>query len=98
MAHRFKTCAASVLVISAFCFSSPASAQTEAVTATPASVTAHYATLVHANYDDTLKHARGMQAAINAFTAAPAAETLAYARKAWLAAREFYGQTEAFRF
>ena len=61
-------------------------------------VAAHYAVLVHANYQDTLNAARRMQAAVKAFTAKPSAETLAEARKTWLAAREFYGQTEAFRF
>lgn len=58
----------------------------------------HYAALVHASYEDTLAAARAMQQAIGAFTKAPAAGTLAAARKAWLAARELYGQTEAYRF
>ncbi|SDC54140.1 putative iron-regulated protein [Paracidovorax valerianellae] len=66
--------------------------------ATANAVAAHYATLVHANYEDALNAAKAMQAAIKAFTAKPSAETLAEARKTWLAAREFYGQTEAFRF
>ncbi|MBT9467310.1 imelysin family protein [Hydrogenophaga sp.] len=66
--------------------------------ATPSSVAAHYATLVHANYEDALTTARTLQEAIKAFTAAPSADTQAAARKAWLMAREFYGQTEAFRF
>lgn len=66
--------------------------------ATTASVTAHYATLVHANYSDTLTAAKSMQDAIKAFTASPSQANLDSARKAWLAAREFYGQTEAFRF
>ena len=61
-------------------------------------VVRHHALLVHANYDDTLAAARRLQQAVAALTAAPSAETLAAARKAWLAAREFYGQTEAFRF
>ena len=65
---------------------------------TPASVATHYAALVHANYSDTLGAAQDMQAAIAAFVAAPSADGLAAARKAWLQAREFYGQTEAFRF
>lgn len=63
-----------------------------------ADVAKHYATLVHANYSDTLAAAKDMQASIAAFTAAPSAEGLDKARKAWLAAREYYGQTEAFRF
>ncbi len=63
-----------------------------------ADVAKHYATLVHANYSDTLAAAKDMQASISAFTAAPSAEGLDKARQAWLAAREYYGQTEAFRF
>jgi len=39
-----------------------------------------------------------MQTAINAFLANPSAETQQTAQKAWRAAREFYGTTEAFRF
>jgi len=66
--------------------------------ATPASVASHYATLVHANYQDVLTTAVTMQDTIKAFTAAPSADTQAAARKAWLAAHEYYGQTEAFRF
>lgn len=65
---------------------------------TPASVVSQYATLVHANYEDTLSGAQKLQQAVKAFTAAPSQATLATARKAWLDAREAYGQTEAFRF
>ena len=75
----------------------PAAAQaTQAVTAS--AVAAHYATLVHANYADTLASAQALRTAVQAFTAQPSTNTLAAARKQWLAAREFYGQTEAFRF
>ena len=62
------------------------------------SVAAHYAVLVHANYQDARDGALALQKAIAAFTAAPSAAGLAAARKAWLDAREAYGQTEAFRF
>lgn len=58
----------------------------------------HYASLVHANYEDTLNSARAMQVAIAAFLAAPSEHTQKAAQDAWRAAREFYGQTEAFRF
>lgn len=75
----------------------PATASAPAA-ATYATVATHYAALVHANYSDTLAAAQDMQAAIKAFVAAPSADGLAAARKAWLGAREFYGQTEAFRF
>lgn len=77
----------------------PAHAQAAApAAATYATVASHYAALVHANYSDALAAAQEMQAAIAAFVAAPSADGLAAARKAWLGAREFYGQTEAFRF
>ncbi|MCW7539217.1 iron-regulated protein [Aquabacterium sp. A7-Y] len=61
-------------------------------------VVAHYATLVHAVYEDTLTQSLVLQEAVKAFVAQPSASTQEAARKAWLAAREVYGQTEAFRF
>ncbi|MEY4415805.1 MAG: Iron-regulated protein precursor, partial [Pseudomonadota bacterium] len=79
----------------------PAAAQAQPAAAAPvdaAAVARHYAVLVQASYADTLAAARDLQSAIQAFTRAPSAEGLAAARKAWLAARESYGQTEAFRF
>lgn len=66
--------------------------------ATLASVPRHYAVLVSAGYDDALAAAQALQSAIAEFTKQPSAEGLAAARKAWLEAREWYGQTEAFRF
>ncbi len=58
----------------------------------------HYGALVSASYEDTLAAAIDMQSTVRALAAKPSAESLAAARKAWLAAREWYGQTEAFRF
>ncbi len=75
-----------------------AAAQSAAAPATPAAVAQHYAALVHAGYADTLASARLLQQRIQALVAQPSAEHLTAARQAWLAAREFYGQTEAFRF
>jgi putative iron-regulated protein len=63
-----------------------------------AAVTRQYANVVAASYDDSLTSALAMQRAVQAFVAAPSADTLASARKAWLDAREWYGQTEAYRF
>lgn len=63
-----------------------------------APVAAHYATLVHASYSDTLAAALDLQSAVASLVKTPSAQTLNEARRAWLAAREFYGQTEAFRF
>lgn len=75
----------------------PAMAQRADATAASA-VARHYAAIVAANYADVLEQARKMQAAIKTFLGTPGAASLADARKAWLAAREAYGQTEAFRF
>jgi putative iron-regulated protein len=61
-------------------------------------VAVHYGALVHANYQDTLAATKSLQQAIGAFTKSPSAPALEAARKQWLAAREIYGQTEAFRF
>ncbi len=58
----------------------------------------NYATLVSATYADSVASARALKTAIDAFVAAPSAAGLEAARTAWLEAREWYGQTEAFRF
>jgi putative iron-regulated protein len=57
-----------------------------------------YANGVHASYQASLTSAQAMDVAIDAFVAAPAAATLQAAKDAWLAARDDYGPTEAFRF
>jgi putative iron-regulated protein len=64
----------------------------------PRPVLEHHAALVYANYSDTLSSAQALRRAIDAFIAAPSAASQKAAQQAWLAAREFYGQTEAFRF
>jgi putative iron-regulated protein len=79
-----------------FCCASALAAHASA--AEPDAVVRHYAALVHANYADTLAAALELQQAVDAFVARPSASALAQTRKAWLAAREWYAQTEAFRF
>lgn len=74
----------------------PVGAQERPVDAS--AVARHYATLVLTNYEDTLSAALTLQQKVQAFVAAPSADGLLAARQAWLAAREWYGQTEAFRF
>ncbi len=103
MTLRALTLAIATLTASAALTGLPAHAATPTTTAATSAVdakavAAHYAALVHASYSDTLAAAKDMQAAIAAFVAAPSAEGLDKARKAWLEGREFYGQTEAFRF
>jgi len=78
----------------AFAATTPAVAQP----VTAQSVVEHYATIVSATYEDTLAATKKMQQTIDAFIAKPSAETHKAAKTAWLAARELYGQTEAFRF
>lgn len=56
-----------------------------------------YADIAAANYHDALDDAKALQKAIHAFTKKPSEKTLAAAKKAWLASRESYGQTEVFR-
>jgi putative iron-regulated protein len=58
----------------------------------------HYAAGVHAAYETSLAAATEMDAAIDGFAADPTDETLEAAKQAWLAARDDYGLTEAFRF
>lgn len=57
-----------------------------------------YADMVYANYQDASSKAHELQKAVDAFVIKPSAEGLQIARKAWLAAREPYGQTEVYRF
>ena len=57
-----------------------------------------YADLALAKYGDSLAAARALDAALDAFVAAPSAETHEAAKAAWLAARVPYQQTEAYRF
>ena len=61
-------------------------------------VAANYAAVAEASYADTLAAAKTMRQAVDALTSSPSADKLQAARKAWLAARELYGQTKAFRF
>lgn len=69
-------------------------------TAAPAArdVLKTYADVAHAGYEDSLVTARTMQRAIEAFLAKPDNQALMAARAAWIAAREPYQQTEAYRF
>ena len=57
-----------------------------------------YADGVAASYAASLASAETLDAAVDAFVADPNDDTLAEARAAWLAARDDYGVTEAFRF
>lgn len=59
----------------------------------------NYANIVYYNYLDAYNTAEALQAAVEDFVANPANTTKFQAcKEAWLAARETYGTTEAFRF
>ncbi|NBN80459.1 peptidase [Microvirga tunisiensis] len=64
----------------------------------PAAVLATYQDVAAAAYADALQSARTLKQAVEALVAKPNADTLAAARKAWIAARNPYQQTEAYRF
>ncbi len=61
-------------------------------------VVLQYSQIVAAVYEDSLTTATRLNADIRAFLAAPSPETLATARRAWLAARQPYLQGEVFRY
>jgi putative iron-regulated protein len=69
-----------------------------ALAAEPAEVVVTYAEIAAATYGDALTTAQALKTAVDAFVAAPSAETLAAAREAWKAARVPYQQSEVFRF
>jgi putative iron-regulated protein len=57
-----------------------------------------YVQVVVASYDAAIAEAEALDIAVDAFVAAPSADTLAAAKQAWLTARDTYGQTEVYRF
>ncbi len=61
-------------------------------------VLTNYANIAAAKYEDSLITAKALQAEIDAFLAAPSAETLAAARNAWRVSRVPYMQSEVYRF
>jgi putative iron-regulated protein len=58
----------------------------------------NYATILHAKYSDAHSGALALQKAIAALAAKPTAESLDAAKKAWIASRPAYLQTEVARF
>ncbi|MGE0868554.1 MAG: imelysin family protein [Kofleriaceae bacterium] len=58
----------------------------------------NYVQIVRASYADSIAKASSLKTAIDAYVQSPSQATLDAARVAWLAAREPYGQTEAYRF
>jgi len=67
-------------------------------TAAQKAVVDNYAAMVAANYGDTLATAKSLKKAIHAFVDAPSENGLEETRAAWLASRDPYGLSEAYRF
>ena len=65
---------------------------------TKAEVISNYADIVYLSYKDSYDKAVLLQTAINSFTDSPTEDGLTAAKTAWLASRDPYGQTEAYRF
>lgn len=65
---------------------------------TPKDVVSNYANIAYAVFDDAYITAQQLQTAIDALIEKPSAATLSQARKAWLASRVPYQQSETFRF
>ena len=63
-----------------------------------APIAEQYATIVAASYADSQASAIVLRDALDSLVTTPSQATLDAARLAWLDAREFYGQTEAYRF
>ncbi|RKQ67897.1 imelysin family protein [Oceanibaculum indicum] len=61
-------------------------------------VLTNYADIAEAMYADSLVRAKELKAAVQALTDTPSAATLQAAKRAWLAARVPYQQTEVYRF
>lgn len=73
-------------------------AQAELAQPDKLAVLRHYARMAHAVYGDSLAGAQALQQAVSTFLADPRDETMEAARRAWIAARVPYLQSEAFRF
>ncbi|SKA54716.1 imelysin family protein [Enterovibrio nigricans] len=71
---------------------------TLASASTRTDVVEHYADLAHAVFSDAHSTANQLGEAIDTLNSNPSASTLEAAKKAWLAARVPYQQTEVFRF
>lgn len=59
---------------------------------------ATYSSIVYATYEDAVHTVHDLNVAIHALTTTPSATTLEKARAAWLASREVFDLTDAFRF
>src|SRR5450432_4675330 len=89
-----------ILLTGLFCWSREmaAAADDESLAGFKSAVTAHYAEMMSAEYQDSLMLTRQLQAAIEKFLKKPSAEGLAAVRQAWIDCRKPYMQSEVGRF
>jgi putative iron-regulated protein len=59
---------------------------------------ANYANIVLSSYEDSMTKLNELKTAVDEFVASPSENNFQAAKDAWLASREPYGQTEAYRF
>lgn len=95
MAFSLTKSAIAIFLAAASC---PGLIQNAAAQTSPAKVVKTYADIAEAVYGDSLATAKTLDAAIDAFIAAPSEDGLKTAKDAWLAARVPYQQSEVFRF
>ena len=79
------------------CSSDDDNTTTIQTTVTKSEVISNYGTIVYQSYLDSYNGALDLQTAINTFVATPTDANFTAAKTAWVAAREPYGQTEAYR-
>ncbi|MES2628047.1 MAG: imelysin family protein [Bacteroidota bacterium] len=72
--------------------------QTPAATVTAKEVVTNYSNIVYASYSDALTKSKELRLSAAAFISAPSQAGLDGVKNAYLAAREPYGQTDAYRF
>lgn len=101
---RFRRCAVTALVFisigivaPAWLFGSEPTGDIDVVKLRRA-VVANYATIMAASYEDSVSAATKLKSAVDDFLAKPSEAGLVKARKAWVAARVPYSQSEAARF
>ncbi|WP_452601617.1 imelysin family protein [Pontimicrobium sp. MEBiC06410] len=94
---KFLSAFALLALVFISCSSDDDSTPTTTNTVTKSAVIQNYANIVYQSYLDSYNGAVSLQAAINTFIATPNDANFTVAKEAWLAAREAYGQTEAYR-
>ena len=78
--------------------STPSSSNATSPTIDRQAVVTHYADMAHAIYSDSLQTVIVLREAVENLIQNPSATSHQNAKNAWLAARQVYGQSEAFRF